>query len=163
MRCTTVKVQGSAHLMYVILHNGRVVREWELAGGFQEGTERMACREAMPGSGINRVVWYRSPNNLDVPLDSGRSGQGRSVDDAEWCSCHMPYPWRLSIRRLFAGMGSVVRWGVVSPCGMGGDGTPCRRGTWRALRSRFAPSRLGGAGGAARAAGAAAGATLHQR
>ena len=33
MRCTTVKVGGFAHLMYVILHNGRVVREWELAGG----------------------------------------------------------------------------------------------------------------------------------
>ena len=82
MRCTTVKVGGFAHLMYVILHNGRVVREWQMAG-VQGGTQRVGCQEAMPGSGMNRLLWQRSPpNNLDPLLDSGRSGQGRSVG---WC------------------------------------------------------------------------------
>ena len=36
MRCTIVKVKRFAHLMYVILHDGRVVREWEFGGGFKE-------------------------------------------------------------------------------------------------------------------------------
>lgn len=48
---TTVKFERFAHLMYVILHNGRVVKEWELAG-LRGGTQRVGCREAMPGSGV---------------------------------------------------------------------------------------------------------------
>ena len=60
MRCTIVKVERFAHLMYVILHDGRVVREWELAGGSRR-TQRVGCREAMRGSGMNRVLWYRNP------------------------------------------------------------------------------------------------------
>ena len=42
--------------MYVILHDGRVVREWELAG-VQGETQRVGCREAMHGSGMHRVLW----------------------------------------------------------------------------------------------------------
>ncbi len=78
MRCTTVKVGDFAHLMYVILHHGRVVREWKLAG-VQGGSQWVGCREAMPGSGMNGV---KVPQQSRFRLDSGRSGQGRSVGGA---------------------------------------------------------------------------------
>ena len=105
MRCTTVKVEGFAHLMYVILHNGRVVREWELVG-VQGGTQRVGCREAMPGSGMNRLLGQRFPQIISILcwIVAGLDRVDQWVG-AECCSCHMPHPWRLSIRRLFAGIG----------------------------------------------------------